>query len=189
MWLSKFSALLLVVAACSNANSLIDPENYHGLTSDRRSFRVGEPIVILVVESASARSTAGTGTAQSLKLEANSFDNIARNGVGLSVSGQGEGNGQTIRQGTATTRLSAVITEILPHGMVRVSGEHNLLVNDENQKIVVTGIARIDDISKDNTLISNRLANAFIEIQGVGVIDRAQRRGLITRVMTWLGIL
>jgi flagellar L-ring protein precursor FlgH len=190
MWLLRFSAAFLLLASWpAYTNSLIDIDHYYGLTSDHRAFRVGEPVVILVVESASAKSTAGTGVTKLLELEASSFDNVLGNSVGLGIAGHSEGNGQTVRQGTATTRLSAVITEILPHGMVRLSGEHNLVVNNENQRILVTGIARIDDISRDNTLISNRLANAFIEIQGVGVVNSAQRQGIIARVMTWLGII
>lgn len=191
MYILKYSApmLLLMLPYFVHSNTLIDTDNYHSLTSDRRAFRIGEPIVILVVESTSAKSVAGTGVTNSIGLEASSFDNVISNGIGLGVSGHDEGNGQTVRQGTATTRLSAVITEILPHGMLRISGEHNLVINDENQMIVVSGIARMEDISKDNTLISNRLANASIEIQGVGVVGSAQRRGIVGRIMTWLGIL
>src|SRR5690606_32309413 len=159
------------------------------LTSDRRSLLVGQPIVILVVESTSAQSTAGTDVSTALNFQVNSFDNVAHNSLGIGASGRDEGSGRTVRNGTATTRLSAVITETLLNGMVRIAGEHNLLINDENQKINISGIAKTDDISKDNILVSNRIANAFIEIQGVGVINNAQRQGIIARVMSWLGLL
>ena len=46
------------------AESIIDVENYQGLTSDKRSFRVGEPLVILVVEATVAESSAGTGVSK-----------------------------------------------------------------------------------------------------------------------------
>ncbi len=188
-WL-KYSLMLALVLPCTAfPQRLIDTENYQSLTSDSRSLLVGQPIVILVVESTSAQSTAGTDVSNSLNFQANSFDNVTRNSLGIGASGQDEGNGRTVRNGTATTRLSAVITETLPNGMVRIAGEHNLLINDENQKIIISGIAKIDDISKDNILISNRIANAFIEIQGVGVINNAQRQGIIARVMSWLGLL
>lgn len=190
MFISRSSILfLLALSGVTSANSLIDVSSYSSLVSDNRSFRVGEPVVIMVMESASAKSTAGTGTVSSLDFSANSFDNAVSNGVGLGVSGQREGNGQTVRQGQASTRLSATITEILPNNMIRISGEHSLLINDENQKILVSGIARMNDISKDNSIMSHRLSNALIEIQGVGVVGSAQKQNVISRVLGWLGLL
>ncbi len=188
-WLKYNGFLLLLISSYALSNSLIDTENYQSLVSDKRSLQVGQPIVILVVESTSAQSTAGTDVSNTTNFKANSFDNIKQNGLGIGTSGQDEGSGKTVRNGTATTRLSAVITEILPNGMIRITGEHNLLINDENQKILISGLAKVDDISKENTLVSNRIANAYIEIQGVGVINNAQRQGIIARVMSWLGLL
>lgn len=187
-WL-RCSVPLLLLSLPTLSNSLIDPGTYQSLTSDTRSLQVGRPIVILVVESTNAQSVAGTGISNSINFEANSFDNTRNNGIGVGASGQNEGNGKTVRNGTATTRLSAMITETLPNGVLRISGEQNLLINDENQKILISGLVRIEDITKDNTLLSSRIANAQIEIQGKGVINNAQSQGIITKVMAWLGLL
>ncbi len=173
----------------SFANSLIDTNSYQGIAVDRRSYKVGEPIVILVIESTSAESSAGTGTGKSVDLGISAFDSVNVDNIGFGYSGNKEGNGQTVRRGTATTTLSAVITEVLPNGMFKLKGEHNLVVNEENQKILINGYARLIDISKDNTLLSNRIANANIEIQGTGNVSRAQKDGLITKVFKWLGLL
>lgn len=187
-WL-RCSIPLLLFSLPTLSNSLIDPETYQSLTSDTRSLQVGRPIVILVVESTNAQSVAGTGISNSINFEANSFDNTRTNGIGVGASGQNEGNGKTVRNGTATTRLSAMITETLPNGVLRISGEQNLLINDENQKILISGLVRVEDITKDNTLLSSRIANAKIEIQGKGVINNAQSQGIITKVMAWLGLI
>ena len=172
----------------ANSNSVIDVNNYHALASDTRSFRVGEPLMILVVESTTAQSSAATGTGQNLGLNLSAFDSVDSVTSGLNVDGASEGTGQTVRRGSATTTISARITEVLSDGLIRIKGEHNLVVNDENQKVILSGIARIVDISKDNALLSNRIADAEIEIHGKGNIDRAQKSGLVTRLLRWLGL-
>ncbi len=170
------------------ANSLINTSSYQGITSDLRSFRIGEPIVILVVESTSAQSSAGTELSRGVDFSANISDSIANNSVGLGLSSDNDGSGKTIRKGSATTSLSAVISNVLPNNMIEITGEQNLMVNNENQKVTITGIARYVDISKDNTLSSKRIANAKVEIQGNGDINTTQEMGLVATVLRWLGL-
>ncbi len=186
----KFRILLIVIAFCFNEGALagLDIDNYQALTSDRRSFRVGEPVVILVVEATTAESSAGTGVSKSIDIDASAFDNVKSAGVGLDISGSDDSAGQTVRRGRATTQLSAMITEVLPNNMYRITGKQHLVVNGEKQKITLSGLVRRDDISKNNTLMSNRIAEAQIEIDGVGDVSDAQNTGLIYKVFQWLGI-
>lgn len=189
VWL--VSSLLISVTGIPFAysDSLIDTSNYRALTSDRRAYRIGEPLVVLVVESTSAESAAGTGARADTAIELQSSDNIKQNEVGIGLGGHSDGSGQTTRRGRAFTQLSTRITEILPNGLFRIAGEQNLVVNGENQKVVLSGVVRAEDISKDNTLLSNRIAEASIEIAGDGVIDDAQRQNIIYRVLSWLGLI
>ena len=188
MWNFKRILLGLLLVGQVQANSVIDPNNYQALASDNRSFRVGDPLVILVLESTSAKSSAGTGTTQGVGLGLSASDSNDEVSVGLGLKGNSDGNGQTVREGVATTTLSAIITEVLPNGLIRIKGEHNMLINDENQKVLISGIARVVDIDKGNTLISNRIANAEIEIHGKGKVNDAQKSGMITRFLRWLGL-
>lgn len=186
----KFKILLMMFALCFSGGVFaeLDIDNYQALTSDRRSFRVGEPLVILVVEATTAESSAGTGVSKNIDINASAFDNVKSVGVGLDVSGSDDSAGQTVRRGRATTQLSAIITEVLPNKLYRITGKQHLVVNGEKQKITLSGLVRQDDISKNNTLMSNRIADAEIEIDGVGDVSDAQNTGLIYKVFQWLGI-
>lgn len=188
-WRASVLLLLIAGGSLAHADSLIDASNYRALTSDRRAYRIGEPLVVLVVESTSAESAAGTGARADTAIGLQSFDNIKQNDVGVGLGGHSDGSGQTSRRGRAFTQLSTRITEILPNGLFRIAGEQNLVVNGENQKVILSGVVRAEDINKDNTLVSNRIAEASIEIAGDGVIDDAQRQNIIYRVLSWLGLL
>lgn len=179
------SALMLPMAA---ADVSIDVNNYRALTSDRRAYRIGEPLVVLVVESTTAESAAGTGARSDTSIAAQASDTVNQHEASLGIGGRSDGAGQTTRRGRAFTQLSTRIVEVLPHGLLRISGEQNLVVNGENQRVVINGVVRAEDINKDNTLLSNRIADASIEIAGDGVIDDAQRQNIIYRVLSWLGL-
>lgn len=177
----------LVFATVVGANSIIDTENYRALTSDERSFRVGEPIVILVVESTRAQSSTGTEVNRNFGFGVDANRNNEWTYTGdATLNRQREGDGKTGRTGTATTTVSAIIEEVLPNGVLRIRGEHSLMINDENQKIRLSGQVRGQDISKENTISSHRIANANIEIIGDGSISEADRRGLFAWIFGWL---
>jgi flagellar L-ring protein precursor FlgH len=64
-----------------------------------------------------------------------------------------------------------------------------LLVNDEKQEIKLVGKVRPIDILDNNTVPSNRLADARISYIGDGVLSEKQHPGLLTHILSWLGIL
>ena len=183
------AAALFAGSAAIGADSLIDVNSYRALTSDRRAYRVGEPLVVLVVESTTAESSAGTGARSDTTISARAFDGAGEHEAGLGIGGRSDGAGQTTRRGRAFTQLSTRIVEVLPDGLFRIAGEQNLVVNGENQKVIISGVVRADDINKDNTLLSHRIAEASIEIAGDGVLDDAQRQNIIYRVLSWLGLI
>ena len=70
-----------------------------------------------------------------------------------------------------------------------VSGVQLLRVNDERQEIVLSGRVRQNDISENNTIVSSRLADARISYVGDGALGEKQKPGIISRVLSWLGLL
>ena len=187
MYKISFVLVGLMLSLDGMANSIIDTENYKALTSDQRSFRVGEPIVILVVESTRAQSTTGTEVSKNfdVNLYANSDSGRSYSGS-AGVNRNQDGDGKTARSGIATSTVSATISEVLPSGLLKIKGEHKLVINDESQTILVSGVVRAQDISKENTVISHRIADANIEIIGDGTISDADKPGIIARLFGWL---
>lgn len=181
--------LLLVLPLAASAQSLIDPDGYRSLTGDRRGHHLGEMLTVLVVESTSAESAAGTGADSQTAIGGSADTNTSTNQFSLGIQGDTDGAGQTSRRGQIRANVSVRIVEMLPEGLLRVSGEQLVTINDEQQQIRIGGLVRPDDISYENTVFSYRLAEAEIDIVGDGVVADAQKQNIIFRALKWLRIL
>jgi len=185
--LATLAVAMLPVLA--NGQSLVNPDGYKSLTGDRRGHHIGETLTILVVESTTAQSAAGTGASSQTGISASVAGDSHSHQFGLGLQGDTSGNGQTTRRGQIRTNVSVRIVEELPDGLLRVSGEQLVTINDDKQQIRIDGVVRPDDISYENTVFSYRLADAQIDIVGDGVLADAQKQNVIYRSLKWLRIL
>ena len=64
---------------------------------------------------------------------------------------------------------------------MRIRGEKWLTLNQGREFIRLSGIIRPYDINPDNSLFSNRIADAQISYSSKGVLAAANRMGLISR--------
>lgn len=187
---SKWGLVLwLAMPLAAVAQSLIDPDGYRALTGDRRGYQVGETLTVLVVESTTAESSAGTGADSQTDIGGNANTDSSTNQFSLGIGGNTDGTGQTSRRGQVRANVSVRIVEELPEGLLRVSGAQAVTINDERQQIRVDGLVRPDDISYENTVFSYRLAEAEIDIVGDGVVADAQKQNIFYRALKWLRIL
>ena len=94
-----------------------------------------------------------------------------------------KGSGETTRSGRLSGRMTALVTEVLPNGNLRIRGKRRVTVNGEEQLMILTGVIRPEDISSKNVILSTYIADATIEYFGVGVIADKQRPGWMARLM------
>lgn len=182
------TALIAVTAGIAIAGEL-PADGHRSLYADTKAHRVGDTVQVLVLESTQAESSAGTGLAGSNGLTvAGRADNSAAGG-NLSLAGDARGNGQTSRSGSVRSIVTAQVTAITADGNLVLDASQEVVVNDEKQRIVVHGIARPLDISADNYVPSNRLAQATIRIDGSGPVAGAQKTGVIFRFLKWMHLL
>ncbi|WP_051711350.1 flagellar basal body L-ring protein FlgH [Andreprevotia chitinilytica] len=190
---------LLQWSAIACAQSLFSEENYLALTSDNRAIRVGDKLTVIVRENTSALSSADTATVKDSSFGASA--NIAGLpsryryiggkqdvSAGLDIERSAKGKGSTGRTGRINASITVLVSQVEPNGDVVVTGEKNVVVNDESQLIQVNGVVRKGDIQSDNTVESNRLANVSIKIKGEGDLTNAQRQGWLTKLFDWLRI-
>ena len=187
-------AFLLAAAASMPAianerESLIDPNQYRGLAADHRAYRVGDIVTIYVLEATRAKSQAATEAGSDLNLDVGMSSPSTQYNANLGLSGNNASGAQTTRIGELRTQVSAQVTAVEANGSLRISGEQSLIVNGERQKIRITGLVRPEDIDAGNTVWSNRIANADLELLGVGVVSESQRQSIFYRVFKWLRLL
>ncbi len=169
------------------------------LWSDRKDFftnrkakDVGDVVTILIDEQALAGSQARTKTESASAQSVSAPDGKGILGFidlfsgGLSTDDSFEGKGETSRSGSLRARMSATIVEVLPNGNLMVQGSREVIINQEKQRLTLTGMVRPEDVNANNTVMSTFLADARITYDGKGTVHGAQRRGIVTRILSFL---
>lgn len=157
------------------------------LYSDPKASQVGDLLTIIVIESTQASRSASTQTSKTNSIGfAAGIDTKPRGGK---ASGSGStqtalnGAGTTRSSGELTTTVTALVTEVLPNGYLKVEGSRELTINNEKETLRVSGICRTEDIQPDNVLLSNQLANPSISYTGDGWIAKQQKPNIVLRLL------
>jgi flagellar L-ring protein FlgH len=112
--------------------------------------------------------------------------------LSLKASGTGKsnyaGSGSTTRTDHASGQITAKVMRVLDTGALVIEGRKMVVLQEEAQMIVVSGIVRPQDVAADNTVRSTALADAEVRIEGRGVISSRQHPGIIQRVFDFLGL-
>ena len=72
------------------------------------------------------------------------------------------------------------MTRVLPNGNLVIRGEKWLTLNTGEEFIRLEGLVRPQDVKADNTVESNRVANARIQYSGKGDQQEVQSAGWLT---------
>jgi flagellar L-ring protein precursor FlgH len=166
------------------------------LARDLKANRVDDVVTVVVAESASAVATGATKTSRKSSINSSitalagqkSPTGAAVNLAAMTGDNELDGSGTTSRTTTLTTSLTARVTHVLPNGFLVVEGFKEVQINSEWQTVTVRGIVRPADLGPDNSVVSQRLAQLEVKLDGKGVVNDAIRRpGLLYRLL--MGIL
>ncbi len=166
-----------------------------GLEGNAR--QIGDLITVLVMEETSTLvdsstrtsrgNTMGLGVGAMLGLETSILAANPNMGesIGIDLSGESQfaGGGTTNRGSKIEATLTCEVIEVKANGNLRIWGWKEIRVNDETQYVVIQGIVRPRDIQMDNTVTSDLVAQAQIEITGSGVIADRESPSLGTRIL------
>ena len=170
--------------------SLFNPySSNNGLYTDTRAHKVGDLISVQLDERTSASKNAGTTLGKSNSI---GFGALAVGGRPVTINGYDppaslsntsdfEGNSDASQSNSLTGNISVSVVKVLANGNLVVRGEKWIMLNNGNEYIRVTGIVRSEDVSSDNTVSSQRIANARIQYGGTGDFADTQERGFISR--------
>ena len=103
--------------------------------------------------------------------------------VDLSAASQASGSGSIKRNETISLRVAALVVQKLPNGNLVVAGRQEVKVNQELRELRVAGIIRPEDVSRNNAIDYDKIAEARIAYGGRGVISRQQERSYGEDVM------
>ena len=76
--------------------------------------------------------------------------------------------------------ISVSVAKVLPNGNLVVRGEKWIMLNNGNEYIRITGLIRPEDVTSDNSVSSQKVANARIYYGGTGDLANSQEQGWLT---------
>lgn len=180
---------LMALSPASMAQQQDAPLLQRSLFADRKAYRVGDMLTVVVTEVASATATARTRADKEERV----FGEIQQPNespwnIDLSFGNDFDGGGQIQRTGKLLAKLAVVVEDVDANGNLSIAGEQEIRVNNEQQRIALSGLVRAEDIGPDNTILSWRIANARIDFKGEGILARKQSPGLMTKLFDLFGL-
>jgi flagellar L-ring protein precursor FlgH len=174
------------------------------LYEDVKARRLNDLLTINVVENISGSGTADTAASKTSSVQAGLTQLL---GLPLNMNkgnmfGQGKtfdpsiggtyadafkGSGATNRAGNLVGTITAKVVEVMPNGTLAIESRKELTINNEKQILILRGMVRPDDIAVDNSVLSNRVADAEVFFVGDGVVNGKQDTGWLVKLvdMVW----
>ncbi|UAA37597.1 flagellar basal body L-ring protein FlgH [Paraneptunicella aestuarii] len=179
--------LNLFASHSAMAGSLYDANRFQALYEDKKAYRVGDGITILIYENAQATSSAGEGSSGDFALAGTASVDERNWGAGINLGAGNDGEASTNRNGFLKAQITAVVTHIDENHNLFIEGTQTVSINEEAQVIKIKGKVRKEDVSAANTVPSFRIQNAEISIDGDGSVTEGKNSNLLARFINWLG--
>jgi flagellar L-ring protein FlgH len=106
--------------------------------------------------------------------------------VGVGNKNKFKGDGKMDRSDQVTARVSATVIDVKPNGTLVLEATESIQSGREISKMVLSGVCRGEDITRNNTIQSSQLANLDIRIEHEGDVKDTAEKGLIPRIFETL---
>ena len=188
----------VIIASSKPSNGAIFHSSQNGLfATDQRARRVGDILTVSFNEiyAATKAQTASSTKADSFAVtlptglpnmftggyDKNAGGNGAGLGAGTTRSFAGAGN--AVQSNSFTGLLSVTVVRVFENGNMEVAGKKELTLNNGSEYVRVRGVVRPEDVSANNIVSSNRLADARILYTGSGQIADSSKQGWLSEFM------
>lgn len=198
---TTFLLLLFVNASFGVSLWMKSSNNQRGLYGDKRSFSVGDLITIDVGESSSLAASQNSVRNRQSQVEnavkqflfANSkmgTHNGGLPGTEIESKSSNKGGGSIANTQNLKGRVSVVIIDVLPNGVLVLEGARMVTFSGESYYAVLKGMVRQEDIGAGfreglryrNIVSSQYIADAQIEFVSKGSLNDAQKESWYQKI-------
>jgi len=157
-----------------------------GLVANKTGSKIGDLVTIVINETQDVKNEESSDLSKSTNLnyELANF-NLKPNAFGTLPALEAtsddslKGTANYKKKGTFSARVTAVVVDVLPNGNLVVNARREIRIDKETKLIEFSGIVRRYDISADNSVASELVANAVVSYVGSGPLtDSTNRKGL-----------
>lgn len=162
------------------------------LLGDFRARRLGDLVFVDVVEgstasvSSSAKRSRDSGTLGGLVTAAGALPApgaaVIAGAAGALGNRKFEGKGNTERTSDLRSRIAARVIEVLPNGDLRIEALKSVKINQETEKLMLSGIVRQRDLTNDNVVPTTAVGDLRVELNGKGVASADNAPGWLFRL-------
>jgi len=164
--------------------------NRGSLLGDRRAVRRGDILTVVIdidesaeISNETDRSRSGSetlGVPQLIGIPQRIDESLPEGAssselVSINSASSSNGDGSVRRNEELTLRVAATIIDVLPNGVLQISGSQELRVNFELRELLVSGYVRPEDISRQNEITYDKIASARVSYGGRGQITDVQQ--------------
>jgi len=157
---------------------------------DTTARGIGDTLMVNLVESATALSSSDTIAAKEQTVEMDSptiaggevthdGKKVLENNIEASRDFKGSGESNQAHNFQAVIAVSVV--DVLPNKYLVVRGEKLITLNQSEDYIRFSGIVRPQDISSNNSVDSQKIANVQVSYSGKGPISSANEMGVLAK--------
>lgn len=169
--------------------SIFTNARVNSLYTDIKAHRVGDIISVELNESTSAKKDASNENSKSnmasltgLSLGDKAFKIAGRElNASMGSESEFEGSAKASQSNSLKGNISVSVVKVLSNGGLVVRGEKWLMLTNGSEYIRITGIVRSEDVNADNTVSSQKIANARIQYGGTGDFANSTEKGWLTK--------
>ncbi|HHN77048.1 MAG TPA: flagellar basal body L-ring protein FlgH [Phycisphaerales bacterium] len=167
-----------------------------------RVFRVHDLITVIINETSKASSDQSLDTKkevknkdtltslldpmQLLQLRLRGGDISSLGLLDLRAKHEFRSDGQYDRNDKLSAQIAAEVIDVKPNGNLVLQAKKSIVMDGETKLLVLSGLARQEDITDANTVLSSQLADLRIDVQHEGQLRKSAEKGLLTRVLDTL---
>lgn len=167
----------------------------------KKAFAVGDLVSIVVNESTTSSKSEDISTDKSASTSATNplvggaeLSQLAKainqistlNNLAVNSSSTFAGTGTASSEETVNAQLTARVVDVMENGNLVIRGERRVKQKSETINVIITGIIRIDDISKTNTINSSKVSDARIVYESTGTVSKSTKPGFFWRIYQFL---
>ncbi|USN98092.1 MAG: flagellar basal body L-ring protein FlgH [Phycisphaeraceae bacterium] len=167
-----------------------------------RVYRVHDLITVIVNENSKSSSDQSLDTTkeskyqdklngildpmQLLELRLQGSNLSALDLLSLQAKHEFKGDGKYDRSDQLSAQIAAEVIDVKPNGTLVLEAKKSIVTDGESKVFVLSGLARQEDITDSNTVLSSQLANLRLDVQHEGQLRESAEKGLFTRVLDTL---
>jgi len=183
---------IILISTLIVFTTLLNANMYTSLYSDHKSFSIGDILTVQIQEQSKATASSQSKTGRSMDHNANMnpgqgpLNFLPLTGMSGGSNSNFKGDANTTRDASLSSKMTVRIIDIDEAGNLMIEGKRIVTINGEDEITTLSGIVRPQDVSADNTVSSQHIADSKISYKGKGAVNEGSRVGLISRIFNFM---